>query len=102
MHSSQPDLFSIGVTPAGHFSSTTTRARQVTIPPLHLGGILLLPLNAQGLVLFAHGSGSSRHSRRNGAVAEALTKRGIATLLFDLLTADEERDRANVFDVGLL
>jgi putative phosphoribosyl transferase len=53
-------------------------------------------------VVFAHGSGSSRHSPRNNAVAEAFAKRGIATLLFDLLTPEEETDRGNVFDILLL
>jgi putative phosphoribosyl transferase len=53
-------------------------------------------------VIFAHGSGSSRFSSRNRAVAAALNDRGIGTLLFDLLTAQEEADRANVFDIGLL
>ena len=53
-------------------------------------------------MVFAHGSGSSRFSPRNRAVAEALNAKGIATLLFDLLTPDEESDRANVFDIPLL
>jgi fermentation-respiration switch protein FrsA (DUF1100 family) len=56
----------------------------------------------RALVIFAHGSGSSRFSSRNRAVAAALNDRGIGTLLFDLLTAQEEADRANVFDIGLL
>ncbi len=63
---------------------------------------LVLPESATVLVVFAHGSGSSRHSPRNRQVARALNDRRLATLLLDLLTADEERDRANVFDVGLL
>ena len=53
-------------------------------------------------MLFAHGSGSSRHSPRNRFVAEVLQRAGIGTLLLDLLTVDEERDRANVFDIELL
>ena len=53
-------------------------------------------------MIFAHGSGSSRHSRRNRYVAEVLNTAGLATLLLDLLTEDEERDRSNVFDVELL
>ncbi|MGZ6609072.1 MAG: phosphoribosyltransferase family protein [Solirubrobacteraceae bacterium] len=65
-------------------------------------GDLVLPASAQGLVVFAHGSGSSRHSPRNRQVARALNDRRLATLLLDLLTANEERDRANVFDIGLL
>jgi putative phosphoribosyl transferase len=55
-----------------------------------LEGTLVLPKGADGLVLFAHGSGSSRHSPRNRYVAQVLQARGIATLLFDLLTREEE------------
>jgi pimeloyl-ACP methyl ester carboxylesterase len=61
-----------------------------------------VPTAASGLVVFAHGSGSSRFSQRNVAVAQALNDRGFATLLFDLLTPREEADRANVFDISLL
>jgi putative phosphoribosyl transferase len=61
-----------------------------------------MPQNAPGIVVFAHGSGSSRHSPRNRYVASVLTEAGLGTLLFDLLTSEEERDRANVFDIGLL
>lgn len=67
-----------------------------------LPGHLTSPAGATGVVLFAHGSGSSRHSPRNGFVAGILHAGGVGTLLFDLLTGDEERDRANVFDVTLL
>jgi putative phosphoribosyl transferase len=71
-----------------------------------LSGDLEIPENARGLVLFAHGSGSSRLSVRNQAVAEILRRSGIATLLFDLLTPEEERQDANTghlrFDIGLL
>ncbi|MDZ7676072.1 MAG: dienelactone hydrolase family protein [Acidimicrobiales bacterium] len=67
-----------------------------------LPGFLAVPADARGLVVFAHGSGSSRHSPRNRQVADVLERAGFATLLFDLLTADEAQDRANVFDVGLL
>jgi putative phosphoribosyl transferase len=69
---------------------------------VRLGGSLTLPDHPAGLVVFAHGSGSSRHSPRNRYVAELLNQAGLATLLFDLLTADEEGDRANVFDIPLL
>ena len=55
-----------------------------------------------GVIVFAHGSGSGRHSPRNQAVAAALRDRRLDTLLMDLLTSDEELDRANVFDVQLL
>ena len=74
----------------------------VTISPLGLDGMLGLPLRAKGVVLFAHGSGSGRHSPRNNFVARALRDSGLATLLFDLLTVDEERDRRNVFNIELL
>ena len=76
--------------------------RDVRIPPVGLNGILRIPENAFALVLFVHGSGSSRLSPRNTAVAHALNERGMATLLFDLLTTAEEADRANVFDIALL
>jgi putative phosphoribosyl transferase len=65
-------------------------------------GHLTIPAGATGIVLFAHGSGSSRHSPRNRYVAGVLQQAGLGTLLFDLLTVEEERDRANVFDVALL
>ncbi len=67
-----------------------------------LGGHLTLPENPIGVVVFAHGSGSSRHSARNRSVAGVLNEAGFGTLLFDLLTVEEELDRANVFDIGLL
>ncbi len=75
---------------------------EVRIPPIGLAGILQIPKRTHALVAFAHGSGSSRLSPRNTVVARALNDRGIATLLFDLLTEDEEADRANVFDIPLL
>lgn len=67
-----------------------------------LPGSLSLPAGADGLVIFAHGSGSSRRSPRNMAVARRLNDEGSATLLFDLLTAREETDRTNVFDIAML
>lgn len=76
--------------------------RDIRIAPIDLAGILQIPKNAYALVAFVHGSGSSRLSPRNMAVARALNDRGIATLLFDLLTPEEEADRANVFDIPLL
>ncbi|HCQ65508.1 MAG TPA: hydrolase [Rhodobacteraceae bacterium] len=69
---------------------------------LALPGDLTCPEVAKGLVIFAHGSGSSRMSPRNRAVAAALASAGLATLLFDLLTEPEATDRANVFDIPLL
>jgi len=77
-------------------------AREVAIGPLGVAGTLNLPSPAKALVVFAHGSGSSRFSPRNRAVAQVLNRHGMATLLFDLLTPAEEQDRANVFDIGLL
>lgn len=69
-------------------------------------GDLTVPSDAGGVVLFAHGSGSSRHSPRNRAVAEALQRRGLATMLVDLLTTSEEHADAVTgryrFDIGLL
>lgn len=76
--------------------------RDVTVPPIDLPGRLQVPKEAYALVVFAHGSGSSRLSPRNMAVASALNERGVATLLFDLLTPAEEGDRSNVFNILLL
>jgi pimeloyl-ACP methyl ester carboxylesterase len=76
--------------------------RDVRIAPIGLAGTVHVPKAAYALVAFAHGSGSSRLSPRNMAVASALNARGIATLLFDLLTPEEEADRGNVFDISLL
>ena len=69
---------------------------------VRLAGYLAVPENARGIVVFVHGSGSSRHSPRNRYVAGVLNDAGLGTLLFDLLTPEEELDRANVFDIGLL
>jgi putative phosphoribosyl transferase len=77
-------------------------AVQVPAGALRLQGDLALPGTPLGVVLFAHGSGSSRLSPRNRYVAERLNRAGLATLLLDLLTPAEETDRANVFDVPLL
>ncbi len=67
-----------------------------------LPGHLTVPEGARTVVVFAHGSGSSRHSPRNRAVAEDLNRHGLGTLLFDLLTDRESADRRNVFDIALL
>jgi dienelactone hydrolase len=75
---------------------------EIDIGPQRLQGLLGIPRNATGLVIFAHGSGSGRLSPRNNRVAAKLRAAGLATLLLDLLTPVEERDRANVFDVPLL
>lgn len=74
----------------------------VTVGPAQLQGILTLPQNPRGLVIFAHGSGSSRLSPRNAYAAKYLQNHGFATLLFDLLTEGESADRRNVFDIPLL
>jgi putative phosphoribosyl transferase len=75
---------------------------QIRAGAISLGGHLTVPAAAIGIVVFAHGSGSSRHSRRNRFVAEMLNGAGLGTLLFDLLTVEEEAERANVFDIELL
>lgn len=82
------------------------RVVRVDAGPVTLEGNLSIPDEARGIVLFAHGSGSSRHSSRNRFVAEVLQKAGLATLLFDLLTSDEEavdlRTAHLRFDIPLL
>lgn len=79
-----------------------TRPMRVLIGPHNLEGDLALPPHARALVVFAHGSGSSRRSPRNREVALALQEREFGTLLFDLLTPDEAADRTLVFDIALL
>jgi putative phosphoribosyl transferase len=69
---------------------------------LRLHGDLVVPHLAYAIVIFAHGSGSSRHSPRNQMVAEYLNSRRIATFLFDLLTEEEDRDFSNRFNIELL
>lgn len=78
--------------------------KDVLIPDqgIRLPGLLNLPEKATGIIIFAHGSGSSRLSSRNQQVARALNELGLATLLFDLLTEEEAIDRTNVFDLSLL
>jgi putative phosphoribosyl transferase len=78
--------------------------RQVVIHAgsARLQGTLALPPQPAGLVVFVHGSGSSRMSPRNAAVAQRLRSTGLGTLLFDLLTEPEAADRSNVFDITLL
>lgn len=83
-------------------ASPRFETRDANIPPVGLAGTLRIPAKAHGVVVFVHGSGSSRLSPRNIAVAEALAEQGFASLLFDLLTVEEEADRANVFDITLL
>ncbi len=78
--------------------------RDIIVPAqnVELAGRLTIPPRAVGLVVFSHGSGSSRFSPRNRHVAAALNEAGLGTLLFDLLTSTEERNRENVFDIELL
>lgn len=87
---------------SGSIGTAPLQVKEVSLPPMGQDGTLRRPTAADGLVVFAHGSGSSRLSPRNTAVAEALGDRGFATLLFDLLTFEEEQDRGNVFDIALL
>src|SRR5919199_4349145 len=86
--------------------SMNERLVQVPAGAVTLEANLGVPAGAQGVVLFAHGSGSSRHSPRNRYVAGVLREAGLATLLMDLLTADEEtidlQTRRLRFDIGLL
>jgi putative phosphoribosyl transferase len=75
---------------------------EVTIPSLRLGGSYAAPEPGAGVVVFAHGSGSSRRSPRNRFVAEGVRHAGLGTLLFDLLREEEAADRRKVFDTPLL
>jgi len=77
-------------------------ALALRVGPHGLAGTLACPRAARGVVLFAHGSGSSRLSPRNRSVAAVLHRHGLATLLFDLLDEDEAQDRRRVFDIELL
>lgn len=75
---------------------------EIPVKDVALEGELSVPSESTGLVLFAHGSGSSRHSPRNNFVAETLREHGLGTLLFDLLTEAEDQNRENRFDIPLL
>lgn len=87
-------------------ASATDREVEIPVGEANLHGVLQLPSTTTGMVLFVHGSGSSRHSPRNQMVARRLREGGLGTLLFDLLTAEEERVDAVTrhlrFDIGLL
>lgn len=78
------------------------RLVSVPVDDVELEGRLAVPPAANGLVVFAHGSGSSRMSPRNNFVADVIRERGLGTLLFDLLTETEDEVRENRFDVPLL
>ncbi|RQH02427.1 dienelactone hydrolase family protein [Natrarchaeobius oligotrophus] len=74
----------------------------IPVDDVELEGALEVPPGTPGVVVFAHGSGSSRKSPRNNYVADVIRSRGLGTLLFDLLTEVEDRDRGNRFDIPLL
>ena len=78
------------------------RVVEVPAGPVRLPGMLDVPAPARGIVVFAHGSGASRHAPRNRALANTLRESHLATLLIDLLTAAEDRSYEARFDVGLL
>jgi dienelactone hydrolase len=82
--------------------SEVPRPQDIEILPLGLEGLLRVPDGETGIVVFAHGSGSSRLSPRNNQVAHALNRAGLGTLLFDLLLPGEAGDRRKVFDIRLL
>ncbi|TMM51067.1 dienelactone hydrolase family protein [Sulfitobacter sabulilitoris] len=83
-------------------ADTASATQTVGVGPRRLDAILRVPDDPVGLVIFAHGAGSSRFSPRNTQVAEHLGKAGMATLLLDLLTEIEAANRARVFDIPLL
>jgi putative phosphoribosyl transferase len=99
------DVLRHGTSPATAAAGDPPRADgevRIRADRTSLEGHLTIPEPARGVVVFAHGSGSSRHSPRNRQVARALQDRGLGTLLFDLLTPEEAADRTNVFDIELL
>src|SRR5437762_9079525 len=85
---------------------TEAKDVQIRSGAIQLNGDLSIPVGAQGVVLFAHGSGSSRHSARNQFVARTIREQGVGTLLFDLLTKEEEAVDVHTahlrFDIALL
>ncbi|MFP4508621.1 MAG: dienelactone hydrolase family protein [Spirochaetaceae bacterium] len=83
-------------------SDESSRDLEISLPNVRLPGSLYLPDSAVGLVIFSHGTGSSRMSPRNRFVAQQLSDAGIGSLLFDLLTAEEDEDPDNRFDIGLM
>jgi putative phosphoribosyl transferase len=83
-------------------AATTETTVTVDADGAELEGTLTVPAEPAGIVAFAHGSGSSRHSPRNRAVAQVLQRAGLGTLLLDLLSPQEELDRRAVFDLELL
>lgn len=91
-----------GPGPVARTTGPADHEAEIDAGAVRLRGRLTVPEGAAGVVVFAHGSGSSRHSPRNQFVAEGLNRAGLGTLLFDLLTEEEEGDRAKVFDTVLL
>lgn len=85
-----------------HYPRSSKNAVKIPVGNIELDGDLIIPENPLNLVIFSHGSGSSRLSPRNNMVAEVLQKRGIATLLFDLLTTEEDADYEKRFEIDLL
>jgi dienelactone hydrolase len=83
-------------------SNNSSQIIRIPLESVILEGSLDIPRNAQALVIFAHGSGSSRHSKRNKYVAQVLREVGLGTLLFDLLTREEDMIHENRFDIPLL
>ncbi len=81
---------------------TYAQVVHIAVDDVFMSAMLELPLNPLGIVLFAHGSGSSRHSPRNNYVARVLHNKGIGTLLLDLLTISEDLDYQTRFDISLL
>lgn len=100
--SGEPTGSSVGADDPAGTGPAIDRDVEIAVGGVTLAGHLDVPPHASGLVVFAHGSGSSRHSPRNRFVAHVLEQAGLATLLFDLLTPAEESTRANVFDIDLL
>ncbi len=82
--------------------SKVATLERIPVGQVHIEGMLELPANVKSIVLFAHGSGSSRHSKRNIYVAKVLQESGIGTLLMDLLTPEEDADYPKRFDIPLL
>ena len=78
--------------------------KEVSIPvgKVTVQGELIIPLKAKAIIIFSHGSGSSRFSKRNQMLAKYLNERNFGTLLFDLLTAEEDQHYQNRFDIDLL
>ena len=85
-----------------HLEAVQEETVEIPCESVVLSADLSIPANAKGIVIFAHGSGSSRRSPRNRAVAEKLQNEGLATLLLDLLTAEEDADSSTRFDLTLM